>query len=89
MNLRMRFECLADFNCTSQRRVNAISKDQRHPVPCGNSDQHALCVRRTDLRGVSYDLIERLESLVLFVEEQFRITDHVHEENVPNLPLKI
>ena len=80
MNLRMRFDCLADLNCTSQRRVNAIAKDQRHPVPCGNPDQHAFCVRRTELRGVSYDFIERLESLALFVEEQFRVTDHVHEQ---------
>src|SRR5262249_11131877 len=45
LNLRMSFDCLADFNCTSQRRLDSVAKNQRHAVPCWNPNQHAVRVR--------------------------------------------
>src|SRR5262249_12805175 len=85
----MSFGCLTDFNRASNRRLDGISKDQRHPIPCGNPDQHAVGVRCPELRSVSYDFIECLESFALFVEQQFRVTHNVHEKNVNNLQLKL
>jgi hypothetical protein len=85
----MSFDCLADFHRAANRSLYAVPKDERHSVPCGNPDQHAVCVRRTELRSVSYDFIERSESFALFVEEQFRVTDHVNEKDVANLQLEI
>src|SRR5262249_35776160 len=60
LNLRMSFNRLTDFDRTSQGRLDSIAKDQRHPVACGNPDQHPVRIRRTELRGVPYDFIERM-----------------------------
>src|SRR6516164_6573745 len=89
MNLGMRFDCLADFNSAANGSLYAVAKNQRHPVSCGNPHQHAVCVRSPELCSVSYDFIECSESFVLFVEEQFRVADYVHEQNVNNLQLKL
>src|SRR5262249_2153176 len=89
MDLGMSFGCLTNFNRASNRRLDGIAKDQRHPIPGGNPDQHAVRVRGPELRSVSYDFIEYLESLALLVEEQLRVTHHVHEKNVNNLQLKL
>jgi hypothetical protein len=85
----MSFGCLTDFNRASNRRLDGIAKDQRHPIPGRNPDQHAVRVRGSELRSVSYDFIECLESFALFVEEQFRVSHHVHEQDVADLQLEI
>jgi hypothetical protein len=41
------------------------------------------------LRSASYDFIERSESFALFIKEQFRVTDYVHEKDMNNLQLKL
>src|SRR5262252_6438500 len=89
MNLGMSFNCLADFNCTSQRRLDVISKDQCHSIPCGNPDQHPLRVRSPELRSVSYDFIKCLESFALFGDQKLGVAHDVDQQNVTNLPLKV
>lgn len=88
-NLTMNFDRLTDFNRTPQRRLDSIAKNQRHPVPCGNPHQHAVRVGRTELRSVSYDFIERLESFALVGDQKLGIANDVDQQNVANLQLEI
>ncbi len=84
----MSFNRLTDFNRTSQRRLDSVAKNQCHPVPCGNPDQHAVRVGRTKLRSVSYDFIECLQSLPLLSDQKLGIANDVDQQNVPNFKLQ-
>jgi hypothetical protein len=59
-------------------------KTRRHPVTRGNGNELPIGFAGLKLRGFPHHLIELLDDLALLVHEQFRITDHIHEQDVSN-----
>src|SRR5438067_8831451 len=80
---------LADFHSTSYGRFRTGKKDQRHAISRWNSDHLTSSFRTTDLLCISYDVPQLLLDLTLLVEQQFGISDHVHEQDVADLQLDI
>ena len=66
-----------------------MEKDQCHPVAGGNGNELAIRLARLKLRRFPHELIELLHDLALLIHEQFRITDHVHEQDVRDLEMKM
>jgi len=66
-----------------------VEEDERHSIASGNPNQFPCRFCNVNLLGICDDLGELFLEFALFVEEQFRVTDHVHEKNVANLQLKL
>ena len=64
------------------RFLNALEKDQSHAVSRRNGNKLAAGFAALELRRSAHELIELLHHLALLVDQQFRITHHVHEQNV-------
>jgi hypothetical protein len=71
------------------RRLRAIEKNERHSIAHRKPDQFARRFRGADLFRVFDDSGELLLEFTLFVEEQLRVTDHVHEQDMPDLQMNI
>src|SRR5207245_7230061 len=74
-----------DLDRTAKWCFQAIKENKRHPVPGRNPDQPVGRFRSTDLLGVSDDSGKSFLKLALLVEQQLRVTDQVHEQDVTNL----
>jgi len=79
------FQFLADLDRTPRRRFWTFKKNQRHPIANGKSNQFPCFFGNAELFGTTDNLSEVLHVLTLLVEKQLRITDQIHEQNVPNL----
>jgi hypothetical protein len=71
------------------RFLQALEKDQCHPVAGGNGNELAIGLARLKLRRFAHELIELLHHFALLVDEQFRITDYVHEQDVRDFEMKM
>src|SRR4030095_9379140 len=87
--VRVSRERWADLDRAADRRLRTIEKDKRHSIAGGDPNQFVRRFRSADLLAVADDLGKLFLELALFVEEQLRVTDHVHEQDVPDLQLKI
>ena len=83
--LGMYLQRFADFERAFDRRFRAVEKHQRHPVASWKPDQLAGGFGGTDLLGVSDNLGQLLLELALLVDKQFRVTNHVHEQDMSDL----
>jgi hypothetical protein len=66
-----------------------VQKDQNHPVSSGESDQFTARFRLPKLTGIADNLIQLLQHLALLIDEKFRITDDVYEQDMCYLEMKI
>src|SRR5438132_195361 len=80
---------LADLQCASHRRFRAGAKNQRATVACRQTEELAFCFRDAELLGAAYDLLQLLELLALFIDEQLRVTNNVEKKNVPDLAAEL
>src|SRR5437762_13780621 len=78
-----------DFQGAVHRFLQALEKDQRHPVSRGDGNELAMRLAPLELRGFPHELVELLHDLALLVDEQFRVTDHVHEQHMRDLEVKM
>ncbi len=77
LNVRMLLQSSANLERTSHRLLWAMKEKERHPVSGRHSLEFAARFRRTKTFGASDDLIQFLEQLNLFIDQQLRITRHV------------
>ena len=85
----MCFQCPGNFQRALHRFLQALEKDQRHPVAGRNGNKLAISLAGLKLRSFAHQLIKLLHDLALLIDEQFRITNHVHEQNVRDLEMKM
>jgi len=65
------------------------SKDERATVARGQSQQLAFRFGFLALLGSADDRFQRLNLVALLVDEQFRVTDNVDEQDMPDLELNV
>src|SRR2546423_5562415 len=71
------------------RALLASPKKREPAVSSGNSNQITGGLRAPERLGVSDNLIKILQQLMLLVDQSFRITDDVYEQDMGNLQSKI
>jgi hypothetical protein len=89
LQFRMAAQRLADFQRALHRCVWRRRKNESHAVAGWNADKFAGGFRAPERLGVSDNLIKVLEQLMLLVDQPFRITDDVYEQDMGNLESKI
>jgi hypothetical protein len=67
----------ANIERASHRLLRAAEKKKRHSITGWHSYEFASRFSRPKTFGAAHDLVEFLEQLNLFVDQQFRITDNV------------
>ena len=87
LQVRTLFESLRDFQRALHRPFQTVPKNEGHPVAQRKTDQFAARFGRLHLGRALDDLTERLLQLALFVDEQFRVTDNVHEQDMPDFQM--
>jgi hypothetical protein len=65
------------------RFLRAVMEDQGHPIT-GWQPNQLFVVRFPHRRGRKHDLSELVEPLLLLLVQEFRVTDNVDEEDVPD-----
>jgi len=85
----MSFQCAADFQPALRRFLGTLKEDQRHAIAGRNANQLAVSIAPLKLRCLPHDLIEFVYDLALLVDEEFGITDYVHEQNVRNREMRV
>src|SRR5207247_6974388 len=76
-NMRIISQGSAYFQRASHRLLRTAEKKECHPVSSRHSIELAACFRCSKAFSASHDLIEFLEQLNLFIDQQLRITHHV------------
>src|SRR5438874_4962936 len=79
----------ADLKGTLRRFLRTLVEHQRHAVPGGNLQDPIGRFSFLKSLGQMNNLVELLNSRVLLVNGELRITDNVDEENVRNLQLDL
>jgi hypothetical protein len=77
LNVRMLMQGSANLESTSHRFLGTAKEKERHAITGRQPDEFPACFRRTKAFCASHDLIEFLQDLNLFVDQQLRITDDV------------
>ncbi len=77
LDMRMLLQRFADLERTSHRLFRTVEEKERHPVSAWYPDEFAGCFGGPKTFGATYDLIQLLEQFNLFIDQQFRVTDHV------------
>src|SRR4030095_556205 len=72
----------ANIERTSHRFFRGVKKEQGHPVSGRHANKFAICFSRSKTLGTAHDLIQVLEQLDLLIYQQFRVTDHVDQQDV-------
>jgi hypothetical protein len=88
-DLRVTLQRTADFNGAADGCFGRIKEDESHPIPRWNPDQFAGLFGGSNLLRATDRVVELLLNFPLFVEEQFGITDHVHEQDMTYLQLRV
>ncbi len=68
--------------------LRAAAKDQRHPV-AGRQPNELFVGRVAHLRRPEHDFRQLAEALLLFFDQELRVTDDIDEENMPDFEAKI
>jgi hypothetical protein len=74
----------ADFQRALRGRFGAVRENQGHSITSRQSHQVAGRICLTELIALFYDAVERIKQFELLIDQQFRITDGIDEQNVPN-----
>src|SRR5438094_2439841 len=87
-----KFRVLQERFCDLQRAMRwlfrAMAKDQRHAV-AGRQSNELFVSRVAHLRCPEHDRCQLAETLLLFLDQELRVTDNVDEENMPDLEANI
>src|SRR5438067_5435585 len=75
-------QCARDFDRATNWRTRRCEKCQRHPVAGRQADEFLLRLRTLKLVRCLHDFVEIAQHLALIVNQRFRITDYVHEQDV-------
>src|SRR5262249_44093815 len=86
---RLTCEGCTDLQSASNRCLRSIEEYQRHSVARGKSDQFFLRLCFTEFGGTPDDVVQFLEQGPLLINEQFRVTNHVYEQNRSDAKLEI
>ena len=87
-NVGMGLKRLCNLERALRRFLCAIAKDQRHPI-AGRQPNELFVSRVAHLRCPEHDRCQLAEALLLFLEQELRVTDNVDEENMPDLEANI
>ena len=68
--------------------LRAVAEDQRHPV-AGRQPDELFLRGLAHLRGGQHDLSELVKPLLLFLDQELRVTNNVDEEDMPNFKAEI
>ncbi len=81
-------ERFRDLERAARRFLRTVAEDQRHPV--ARRQPHELFIRRlTHLRGSEHDLSELVQPLLLFLDQELRVTNDIDEEDMPDLKAEV
>lgn len=78
----MLLEQPADLQRTFDRCLGAVVENQCHPIASSNLDQSACGFGPAEFLRAANDFIEGTEQSPLLVNQQFRVTDNVDEQDV-------
>ena len=70
------------------RFLRAVAKDQRHAI-AGRQPNELFVCGFAHLRRREHDLSELVQPLLLFLDQELRVTDDVDEEDMPDLEAEI
>src|SRR6266568_2562794 len=80
--LWMFFYLFGNVDRTINWCFRTVKENERDAIARGKANQFSCPFRGANLFGATDDLTELFLDLTLLVDEQFRIPDHVHEEDV-------
>ena len=86
--LRMFLKRFCNLERAAGRFFRAVAKDQRHAV-AGRQPNELFVGRVAHLRRPEHDLRELVQSLLLLLVQELRVTDDIDEEDVSDLEAKI
>jgi hypothetical protein len=66
-----------------------MEENERHPIAGRHSDEFIPCFRSAETFGAPHDLIQLLEQLNLLIDQQFRVTDNVDQQEMCDLEWEI
>jgi hypothetical protein len=87
--VRTAFQCPGDFQGALHRRIRACRKDQCHAIAGWNPGELAGRFCSAERIGTADNLVQLVQSLSLFVDEQLRVADDVDEQDMRDLELQI
>ncbi len=87
-NFRMLPQRFGDLQRAAGRFFRAVVEDQRHPI-AGRQPNELFVGRFAHLRRREHDLGELVQALLLFLDQQLRVTDDVDEQDMPDLQPEI
>jgi hypothetical protein len=79
---RLRFQGLVDLQRALDGRFDRIGENQGHAIAGRQADELAVRLGLAERRRLAHDLIEFVQGLGLFVDQQLGIADDVHEEHM-------
>src|ERR1700720_3342918 len=81
----MILEGLADLQRAQDRRLRIISENKRATVTGWQTQQFAFRFRQADLLRSANNFLQLLQRIALLVNQSFRITNDVDEQDVSDL----
>ena len=85
---RVLAERFGDLERAPGRFLRAVAEDQRHPI-AGRQPNELFVRGLADLRRGQHDLSELVKPLLLFLDQELRVTDDVDEQDMPNFKAEI
>ena len=85
---RMLPQRFGDLERAPRRFLRAVVEDQRHPI-AGRQPNELFVGRVAHLRRREHDRGELVQALLLFLDQELRVTDDVDEEDMPDFEAKI
>ncbi len=86
---RVSLERLGDLQSALRWPFGTVTKHQRHPIARWQPDELAGCVRSPHPFRLAHEIVQLMEHFALLVNEQFRVTNNVDEQDVPDFELQI
>ncbi len=80
---------LTDLERALHRIFDGAGEDQRHAVTCRKKDELARRLRCAHRVRLMHNLVQLLQRFRLLVDQQLRVTDDVHEEDMGNLEAQL
>src|SRR5439155_4556801 len=85
----MTFELPANLNRAEDRRFRAGAENEGATVARGQAEQFTFPFSQAELLRPAHHLFQCLKLLALLGDEQFRVTDDIDEQDVPDLEFHV
>ena len=86
---RLCTQLLTDLERAFHRIFHRAGEDQRHAVTRRKKDELTRCLRCAHRVGLTHNLVQLLQRFRLLVNQQLRVTDDVHEEDMGDLEAQL